>query len=516
MGDFFHVIGREDDTEWYEACNPTNDKKGLVPVAFFEVLGKKERNSAESGKFMHHNDTDSGYSEKPDSSVRMSQRMPGKAGGSLYGVVQYDFKAERTDELEARVGDPILIIAQSTKEWFVAKPIGRLGGPGLIPVDFIEIRDMASGMAIENKEEAIARAQIPKVEEWKKMTAEYKNSSISLKRSPQEEQEQQAARLSLQDAQSRHLSQRQSDYHGYGHDPYASMPAAISATVERWTYENDRYWYIVQAVMEDGMYRTLCRNYEDFYDLQIALLQQFPDEAGQGNSRERMLPFMPGPVAYVNASISNARRTSLDEYIKDLLMLPSYISRCGLVKKLFVVRPGDLESRSPPEPYDQRYSQNSANSSDSIHNGHNGHMSTMSNGYGQSRGHHSTHSRQISQTGIVQAQQVHMRNTADLAPPRMLRQDSSLSAQTVNSTNSASSQSFIKVKIQYNDELIAVRLPRDVSFAQLQEKLQERLGRELNVLQYRDESTGSYVDMVSDTDLTVALQRNSKLVLYAS
>jgi bud emergence protein 1 len=90
-----------------------------------------------------------------------------------------------------------LVIAQSTKEWFVAKPIGRLGGPGLIPVDFIELRDMLTQQPYDNKEEAILRAGVPKVEEWKKMTAEYKNSSIPLRKSPQEEYEQQMARMSL-------------------------------------------------------------------------------------------------------------------------------------------------------------------------------------------------------------------------------------------------------------------------------------------------------------------------------
>lgn len=118
-------------------------------------------------------------------------------GSSLYGVVQFDFVAERPDELDAKAGDSILVIAQSTKEWFVAKPIGRLGGPGLIPVDFVELRDMVTQLPYDNKEEAILRAGVPKVEEWKKMTAEYKNSSIPLRKSPQEEYEQQMARMSL-------------------------------------------------------------------------------------------------------------------------------------------------------------------------------------------------------------------------------------------------------------------------------------------------------------------------------
>ncbi len=105
----------------------------------------------------------------------------GKGSGAMvYGVVQYDFNAERPDELEAKQGEAIIVIAQSNPEWFVAKPIGRLGGPGLIPVSFIEIRDMSTGMAVPDAQSAVTRAGVPKVEEWKKMAAAYKDSSITL------------------------------------------------------------------------------------------------------------------------------------------------------------------------------------------------------------------------------------------------------------------------------------------------------------------------------------------------
>lgn len=104
----------------------------------------------------------------------------GKNGAMVYGIVMYDFKAERADELEAKAGEAIIVIAQSNPEWFVAKPIGRLGGPGLIPVSFIEIRDMASDKPVANPSDAIKKAGVPRVEEWKKMAAEYKNSSITL------------------------------------------------------------------------------------------------------------------------------------------------------------------------------------------------------------------------------------------------------------------------------------------------------------------------------------------------
>lgn len=188
-GDFFHVISREDDSDWYEACNPLiPSARGLVPVSFFEVIGKNERNSGGSDDQVKKVQHDSGFADRSPASdsppinnrpfFRMST-LKGQ-GAMVYGIVQYDFQAERPDELDARAGEAIIVIAQSNPEWFVAKPIGRLGGPGLIPVSFIELRDMQSGQAVTDPLEAVRRAGVPKVEEWKKMTAEYKNSSITL------------------------------------------------------------------------------------------------------------------------------------------------------------------------------------------------------------------------------------------------------------------------------------------------------------------------------------------------
>ena len=197
QGDFLHVVGRENDTDWYEACNPLQGTRGLVPVKYFDTVGKQARNSTSSARSGH----DSGYADNLFASqggdvrpMRMSKSMGMKApvggvggmggmgggGAMVYGVVMYDFKAERQDELEAKEGEAIIVIAQSNPEWFVAKPITRLGGPGLIPVSFVEIRDMSTGSAVVDPHDAVARAGVPKVEEWKKMAAEYKNGSIPL------------------------------------------------------------------------------------------------------------------------------------------------------------------------------------------------------------------------------------------------------------------------------------------------------------------------------------------------
>ena len=205
------------------------DARGLVPVNFFQALGKTERDSGQStgsAGSAKAPDHDSGYSDTntgpagpaPGPNPQRLSKLGKGSGAMVYGIVMYDFAAERPDELEAKAGEAIIVIAQSNPEWFVAKPIGRLGGPGLIPVSFIEIRDMTTGQAVPDSQEAVQRAGVPKVEEWKKMAADYKNSSITLgkfeaanQQQQQQGMEQDMGRMSLQQAQ-----QRQSQQAGNG------------------------------------------------------------------------------------------------------------------------------------------------------------------------------------------------------------------------------------------------------------------------------------------------------------
>lgn len=296
------------------------------------------------------------------------------------------------------------------------------------------------------------------------------------------------------------------------------LMAPVSASVDRYSFENGRYWYVLNAVMEDGRQWSLCRFYEDFYDFQIALLDEFKDEAGH-TGQQRVLPYMPGPVTYVTDTISSARRQSLDDYIKKLLSMAHYIARSHLVKQLFAPRPGDVETtqyRASQQSFnDNRQSTGSQQSSDSSREPSRQSSQANLNGTGYPGLSPPPARTSVGRlTSISQAQQVHIRSASDLQPPRMLRQDSSMSAQTQGS-NSSQPGSFMKIKITYQDDLIAIRLPKDVTFTQLQDKLQERLGSQLSEIQYKDEQAGQFINLNNDQDLSVALARNNKLWLYA-
>ncbi|KAG0049893.1 bud emergence protein 1 [Gryganskiella cystojenkinii] len=254
-GDFFHVIGNEDDEDWYEAANPITGARGYVPVTYFQSLEKsapangnkgqqqqahrqqRQRNSDQS---LEDSGNDSGAFTDPPQPYQHNQgggaqkqylghghslsnggvKTASSTGSTpslpkcqpLYGIVLYDFGAERADELDAKAGDAILVIAQSNEEWWVAKPIGRLGGPGLIPVNFVEIRDMVTGKPI-NVPEMLRQTGtvIPRVEEWKRQAMEYRANSIPLGRidlSESQPQQQQPEALAPQPTAHSHQPQQ--------------------------------------------------------------------------------------------------------------------------------------------------------------------------------------------------------------------------------------------------------------------------------------------------------------------
>ncbi|RNJ58531.1 bud emergence protein 1 [Verticillium nonalfalfae] len=540
-GDFFHVIGKENDPDWYEACNPAlPDARGLVPVAFFQALGRTERDSAQSdgsnppqappSRAPEH---DSGYAEAnnhgggpisppsgpmPGAITQRTSRSGSKSGAMVYGIVMYDFQAERADELEAKQGEAIIVIAQSNPEWFVAKPIGRLGGPGLIPVSFIEIRDMATNQAVSNPAEAIKKAGVPKVEEWKKMAAEYKNSSITLGKFEGAGQpvgqglEQGMERMSLQQ-QGRMSSQNSANHqvrasqqgavqNSYAAKPVSQMYAPISARIPRYCFAEEKYWFVIEAVLEDGRHWELSRYYEDFYDFQIALLTEFPAEAGNTGTQKRTLPYMPGPVNYVTDAITEGRLHNLDAYVKNLLAQPPYIARCMLVKQFFAPREGDYEI--DPNSTGEEYRLSGASQQ----------SSTDSPADGASRQSSRNNLSGGGYSGLSAAPQRSNSNQ-----PSMTRQTSSLSQGPQPSPSPGINQSVsaMKVKLCFNGDLIAIRVPTDIQFQQLYEKICDRLKIPMNEsvqLSYKDERTGDKPSLMSNNDLDVALQRNDKLLLY--
>jgi bud emergence protein 1 len=75
----------------------------------------------------------------------------------------------------------------------------------------------------------------------------------------------------------------------------------------------------------------------------------------------------------------------------------------------------------------------------------------------------------------------------------------------------------MKVKMYYNGDLIAIRVPSDIGFNALFDKIRDRLkvpeGDQMQLF-YKDEASGDKPNLMSDGDLDYALQRNEKLLLF--
>ncbi|KAF2808025.1 uncharacterized protein BDZ99DRAFT_522623 [Mytilinidion resinicola] len=127
---------------------------------------------------------------------------------------------------------------------------------------------------------------------------------------------------------------------------HPKLLAATEASVPRYCFTRhffDVFWFIIECDFEDNSHWELQRFYDDFYKLHIALLTHFPVEAGMSGNAERTLPYLPGPVNYVSHTITQGRRLDLNEYVKNLLKLPSHITHGTLVKTFFAPREGDHE-----------------------------------------------------------------------------------------------------------------------------------------------------------------------------
>lgn len=75
----------------------------------------------------------------------------------------------------------------------------------------------------------------------------------------------------------------------------------------------------------------------------------------------------------------------------------------------------------------------------------------------------------------------------------------------------------MKVKLSYNGDIIAIKVPQDINFRGLYERITDRLKippGEVPQLSYKDEATGDKPPLMSDNDLDIALTRNEKLLLY--
>lgn len=369
-GDFFHVIS-EDSQDWWQVNNPMTNQIGMVPISYFEVFNRTRPLTDNSSR----NTSVDSTLIKNIPPKRNSQR-------TLYVQVLFEFKAEKDDELDIYPGENLIICAHYNYEWYIAKPINRLGGPGLVPASYVKIVDLINeGNDLpSNVHEIIDEYKIPTIEEWKQQTAKYQASTIPLGTITPSGNNHNVQYSQTTSSSSQFFLDKSSNRSSLS----TNNIFIIEAGVESYQLDHGRYIYLIFAKLSNGKVRHLYRYYQDFYDLQVKLLESFPLEAGKMENSRRIIPSIPGPLINVNDSISRLRRSKLDSYLKDLISLPTNISRSEEVLRLFEVlnngfdkeydetsRPVSQKSNSHQDRASQYSNLQMTNASSNINSNHN-------------------------------------------------------------------------------------------------------------------------------------------------
>ncbi|KAI8344085.1 hypothetical protein BC941DRAFT_342661 [Chlamydoabsidia padenii] len=212
-GDFFHVVGRQNDRHWFAVNNPLTNVSGLVPVHCFEVV---------------------------DKTPRISSKLPLLDSTSCYGTMLYDFVAERPDELSCKTNDTIMVISKVNNEWYLAETIGDLGRRGLVPISFVKLQDFTNQSPRSLYGQPFNHSQ--------KSTNLRPNSTfIAIKRRKPK-------------CQSSHSSPRPS---------VELISNVVAITVNSFIWECDRYWFVLFATVDNGRHH--------FYKFHLRLLHERED-----------------------------------------------------------------------------------------------------------------------------------------------------------------------------------------------------------------------------------------------
>ncbi|CCH57862.1 hypothetical protein TBLA_0A00610 [Henningerozyma blattae CBS 6284] len=538
-GDFFYVAGEEG--IYYYATNPLTGTEGNVKKRYFKtfnksrpVLSPRQTNSSNTNSTATSPSSRS-LSRKSSSSNRVPPVFPDKiemtdienllpdskeiSGDkkkkifkSLYALCLYDFEAAKEDELTVYAGETLFIYAHYEEEWFIGRPLGRIGGPGLVPISFVNIIDISTGYISENPvAKDIQDANLLTIEDWRKSIYEYEREDMILQ-----------AKLKLLPREPSIL-----------HENYAIDESEIitNAGIKDVIFENNKYWFIIYCELLNGMRRDLKRHYNEFYNFQVQLLNAFPAEAGNckdantGVVTRRIIPYIPTTSHRVTENLTMRRKKTLNIYLKDIIMLPDYISRSKYVKELFELRYDsngfDVEYEidiNDKDPYllniTPRQATISALDSNELNNTDSAASSNLRSPIENSNlrtpieniNFDSPNNLFSSKNGYNQSPTPKSLSTNDRSAPRNLKRSTSI--------NSSFDTNTTKIKIYYNYDIFAVKLDNNnCTLSSLREKVQLRLPGKDFIFRVKL-ADGDAEEIVNDTQLYNVIDSNLKISLH--
>ena len=110
--------------------------------------------------------------------------------------------------------------------------------------------------------------------------------------------------------------------------------------LEKRRFPNKHYVYTLEVHWSTGATNKIYRRYSQFFEFQLALLQQFPVQGGKRNPEDRIIPFLPGKILFGRSHIRDVaeqRQGPISEYLVKLISLPHEVSESMTVTNFFEV-----------------------------------------------------------------------------------------------------------------------------------------------------------------------------------
>ncbi|KAF5350229.1 hypothetical protein D9758_007769 [Tetrapyrgos nigripes] len=86
-----------------------------------------------------------------------------------HGTVMHDYDSKNPNELDARRGDIISVVAHRNWEWYAARVFGQMSWPRFIPIPYVNLRDIVTGELITDVDVLMDNGELPKFEDWQKL-----------------------------------------------------------------------------------------------------------------------------------------------------------------------------------------------------------------------------------------------------------------------------------------------------------------------------------------------------------
>ncbi|KAJ2161906.1 bud emergence protein 1 [Coemansia sp. RSA 552] len=448
----------------------------------------------------------------------------------LHGTALYGFNAANNNELTVIEGDELLVVAQSTGDWLIARPTVGGARAGLVPAAYIEVRDHLTGALVDDLPAFLARHQLRlrTALEWERhqrdiWAARSTHSSASV-------------RSDLSAAAAAHYGRTTSPaYSAYDEDQAATPRSSIGASMqpsrgralttssstssiaERSSYrqphksrqvsgsslqhivgenyprfradevdsvsvpsficKDGAYLFQVSLRFTSGDQRNIYRGYDDVICCRNQLNESFPRETSP--LKLARLSMHSSSMLYLNDAIAERRRNEINEYLGGLIGMPAEVIECSIVQKLFGSRADSslIHQHSPDRNTRQALQV-------SCHAKHTPSLSAASTADSTSTpaSASSTDTAVDGHHCIVDAAPY-----ASMQNPKTLSCDSKVTAradyqaqQRLAHKSSAAALggqgAMVKVKVKLGSDMVALRLPSELTLSELKSRIAAKLG----------------------------------------